>query len=436
MNDSWERLYGRRTFGVKLGLHVTEAMLASLDNPQLSCPVVHVAGTNGKGSVCALVASILAAAGCKVGLYTSPHLVRFNERFRIDGQDIPDDELDELVEKIEGVADEVSETLGQEATFFECSTCIAWEHFRKNSVEVAVVETGMGGRLDATNVSAPVVTVITRIGCEHMQYLGSTIEEIAGEKCGIMKPGIPVVSGMTDPVARDVIMKKAKDIDVPVVVVEDAVSITIVGQELDGQKVSIESASESYGSVRMPLLGLHQVENLATAVATCEVAGAALGVDITRSVVKAGVSKVRWAGRFCVISNEPMTVVDGAHNPDAARALVDTWRRLTGGLQMGLIVGMCEDKNSGAFLGAFSGIAHRAWAVPLSVDRNMPSSELLSALAGVVPESSSSDTIEEALEEARNWALAKNGGICITGSLFLAGEMMRLLEGQGNGKES
>ncbi len=115
MNDSWERLYGRRTFGVKLGLHVTEAMLASLDNPQLSCPVVHVAGTNGKGSVCALVASILAAAGCKVGLYTSPHLVRFNERFRIDGQDIPDDELDELVEKIEGVADEVSETLGQEA---------------------------------------------------------------------------------------------------------------------------------------------------------------------------------------------------------------------------------------------------------------------------------------------------------------------------------
>ena len=410
-------------------------MLGKLGDPQLNCPVVHVAGTNGKGSVCSLVASILCAAGCKVGLYTSPHLLRFNERFRIDDQDISDEELDELVERVEAVADDVAAGLEQAATFFECSTCIAWEYFRDNSVDVAVIETGMGGRLDATNVSIPAVTVITRVGRDHTQYLGSTIEDIAREKCGIMKPGIPVISGMTDPVARALITEKAKSIGAPLVLVEDAVSIAVVGQDLAGQKVNIESTYESYGTARMPLLGSHQVENLATAVATCEVTGTAVGVDITRFAVKAGLSNVRWTGRFSVISENPVTVLDGAHNPDAARALLDTWRSLTAGLKMGLVVGMCEDKDSEEFLRMFSGIAERAWTVPLSVDRNMRSKELLSALNGVVPVSSSCDTIEQALEEAENWALAENGGICITGSLFLVGELMGILEGQGNGKE-
>lgn len=436
MSDFLERIYSRRTFGVKLGLHVMESMLSRLGEPHLGYPVVHVAGTNGKGSVCALTASVLATAGCRVGLYTSPHLVRFNERFRINGKNIADEDLEDLVARVEDVARDVSAEDGQDPTFFECSTCIAWEYFRQQDVDVAVIETGMGGRLDATNVSKPIVTAITRVGCEHTRYLGSTVEEIAGEKAGIIKPGVPVIIGATDPTAQDVIVKKAHDVAAPLVLVEDAVSISVTGLSLAGQKVVVESVSESYGTVQMQLLGAHQVENLATTVAVCEVAASAMGMEITRSSLRDGVSAARWPGRFSVMSEEPLIVLDGAHNEDAAKALVDTWSKLTGGLRMGLVAGMCEDKDVASFLSAFSGVAEKGWTVPLSIDRGMMPTNLLSSLKLFVSESSACDTLAEALEEARKWALAEGAGLCVTGSLFLVGDVLELQGRDGYGKGS
>jgi len=211
MKNALERLYKRQTFGIKPGLDVIRALLARLDNPERSYGVIHVAGTNGKGSVCAMIDSVLRATGCTVGLYTSPHLVSFNERFCVNGVQICDDDLFGLIEQIERISSEVADELKREPTFFECSTAMAFEYFRKKGVKLAVIEVGMGGRLDATNVVMPLVSVITRVSLEHMAYLGHDVVSIAFEKAGIIKPGKPVICGATDEKALDVMKQISKD---------------------------------------------------------------------------------------------------------------------------------------------------------------------------------------------------------------------------------
>ncbi|MFC1498702.1 bifunctional folylpolyglutamate synthase/dihydrofolate synthase, partial [Verrucomicrobiota bacterium] len=209
MNQALKKLYKRRSFGIKPGLDAERAMLSKLGNPQEEFLVVHVAGTNGKGSVCALLSSILRTAGYTVGLYTSPHLVRFNERIRVDDQEIGDDELAGVLDKIECVAADVARDMGQEPTFFECATAMAFKYFKEQDVRIAVVETGMGGRLDATNVLTPLISVITRISLEHTMYLGNDVEAVALEKCGIIKKGRPVVCGIMDALAHNMVKRSA-----------------------------------------------------------------------------------------------------------------------------------------------------------------------------------------------------------------------------------
>lgn len=434
MPTPWDNLFNRRRFGIKPGLEVIRAMLAELGDPQLTFPALHVAGTNGKGSVCALAASVLQAHGLRVGLTTSPHLVRFNERFLVDGREIADADLRELVARVEEVAASVQASVGQEPTFFECSIAVAFEHFRRQKVAVAVVEVGLGGRLDATNVVEPVATAITRISREHEQYLGVGVPAIAAEKAGIIKPGIPVVCGANGEEARAVIARVARERAAPLVWAAEAASVAPVASGVDGQKVRLQTQDNDYGTLNLPLAGPYQLENLATAILLLECAGEGLGMELTRKAVKAGVEATRWPGRLTVVERDPIVMVDGAHNPGAGEALAAACRKLFGRGPVGLVMGMCADKDERAFLQPFAGVAARMWSVPILSERNMPVERIRAGAAacGLAVEERASVT--EALGEAREWARANGGVVVVAGSLYLAGEVLAAARGETMGE--
>ncbi len=423
MEQTLTRLYQRRTFGIKLGLETEETLLAELGNPHHGFAAIHVAGTNGKGSVCALLESVLRTAGIRVGMYTSPHLVRFNERFRINGEDVGDDELMDAVARVEAAAETVQRETGNEPTFFECATAIAFDLFAQNGVQIAVVETGLGGRLDATNVVLPLMSIITRIGLEHTAYLGETIEEIAGEKAGIIKPGRPVVCGAMDDDAALTVRAIARDRGCRVSHVPECVGVRRTGVSVDGQKVVAESPEVSYGTLTLPLLGDHQIENLATALVALDVLEETAGVRISLEDVKKGVAGVRWVGRCQLVRREPPVVVDGAHNPQAAAALADTLSGVFGRAPLGLVLGMCGDKDLPGYLKPFRRLVKRCWTVPIDNARSADPTELAQAAAGEGWQAETC-TLKEALDESAEWAAAEGGAVCVTGSLFLVGEVL------------
>jgi len=429
MNDelraALERLYARRRFGVKLGLDVERALLGRLGDPHNDYPGIHVAGTNGKGSVCALLDSMLRSAGLRTGLFTSPHLVRFNERIRVDGEEVDDERLAELAMAVEDASDDVATELGREATFFECATAMALRHFRDANVRMAVIETGMGGRLDATNVVSPVVSVITRIGLDHMAHLGPDIESIAAEKCGIIREGVPVVCGETDETALAVIRREAARRNAPLVYAPECVSIRRLSQDLDGQKIAVESAGASYGTTSCGLLGEHQLENLATAIATVETMAGVVGIDFPGDAVREGAACVSWPGRCQLLRRDPPVILDGAHNSAAAAALARTVTALKGDAPLGLIAGMCGDKDMHGILAPFKRMVDRMWAVPISSVRGAEPEEVLSVARALGWEATAC-TLATACREAEDWARERNGMVCIAGSLFLAGDVLRL----------
>ena len=412
-----------------MGLDVERAMLTRLGNPETHFAVVHVAGTNGKGSVCALVDSMLRKAGFRTGLYTSPHLMRFHERIRVDGEPISDSELSALVGEVDKLCGDVERETGQEPTFFECATAMAFEHFRRADVQIAVVETGLGGRLDATNVVLPLLSVITRIDLEHSQYLGPDIATIAAEKCGIIKPGRLVVCGAMHPEALEVVRRTARERGSRVIEADTTVSVTRVSSGLDGQKIRLETAEGSYGTVQMPLFGRHQVENLATAVAAIEELRSMLEVDIDRDAVRQGIECVAWRGRCQVIESDPPVILDGAHNPGAAQALSSALGEVVGTRPLGLVVGMCDDKDAARFFSGFHGHVRRLWVVPLQSERNMPE-ETLDAAIRPLRWDVRRTSLSEAWEESRAWARSEGGAVCITGSLYLVGEVLAMLKRQ------
>lgn len=418
-----DRLFKRHRFGIKMGLDIEPAILELLGNPERAFPVIHIAGTNGKGSTSAIISSVLIKAGYKVGLYTSPHLVSFNERFQVDAVSITDAELLELVRQIESVASEVAVTVGQEPTFFECATAMAFEHFKRNKVDIAVIETGMGGRLDATNVVAPLVSVITRISLEHTEYLGDNLAAIAFEKAGIIKQDRPVVIGAMDEEALDVIKRTAKERGSLCLNSVEHASIRSKSTDLTGQKVTIDTNSYSYGTVKFPLLGKFQLENLATAISVIDTLRDTIQIKVSEEAVKGGVASTIWPGRCQVIKSDPPVILDGAHNPDAAKALADVLKDNAAGRSVGLIVGMCGDKDPQQFLQYLSRITSELWIVPIDNERNMPTELVLNAATAVgLPATTA--PLSKAMQQAESWAKAENGIVCITGSLFLVGEVL------------
>lgn len=415
-------LYHRRGRGIVPGLDAIKALLEKMGNPQATFPVIHVAGTNGKGSVCAMVESVLRAAGLKTGLYTSPHLVRFNERIRVKGEAISDADLDRLLHRIDTWAAEVRDEVRQ-PTFFEFTTAVALQYFADQKVDIAVVETGMGGTWDATNLVHSVVTVVTSVGLDHTEFLGDSVEEIAVEKAGIAKRGSPLVCGVSDGDVWRVMEERAAQAGVLLVPVSDQVSIRRSTVGWSGQRLHIASESESYPPVNLPLLGLHQVQNCAVAVAALEAFAAQTGINLDRETVARGLSETAWPGRLQVLSDDPVVVLDAAHNPQGAHVLQKSMRELADGQPIGMVAGFAGDKDAVGFLREMAGVVSRVWLVELQVERGMGEEELghVAATAGLDADVC---RLADALAQARAWAGENDGVVLVSGSIYLVGEVL------------
>jgi len=445
---SVEALFKRTTQGIKPGLDIITGLLQALGNPHHKLAVVHVAGTNGKGSVCAMLESVLRTSGFKTGLYTSPHLIDFSERFRINGVPINREKLEGYIQMLEETADQVAgETAQRPATFFEISTAIAFQYFADEAVDIAIVETGMGGRWDATNVVIPLVSIITHIDIDHTNYLGDTIEAIAAEKAGIIKPGRPVVSAPQSEAVMAVLQKEGA----PIIASSEAISVVCVdgasssvGKKKEtlnkplhslepashraspngagcsayarNQKLKIETHSRSLPPINLPLLGECQRENCAVAVAALELLADMLGFD---PEFKKGLEAVEWGARFQVLEADPLMVLDGAHNPSAGRALAKTIRENYPKHQVGFILGFLDDKESVGFLREIKPLVSAAWTVSIDAPRGTTTehSATQCRIAGI---EATPAEVPSARNAAREWASAEPDRlVCITGSLYL-----------------
>jgi dihydrofolate synthase/folylpolyglutamate synthase len=308
-NEALDYLYGLQRFGIKLGLDNIRQLLARLHHPEQSYSVIHVAGTNGKGSVCAALARTLTGAGARTGLYTSPHLHSFTERIQVDGQPVAEQAVVALVQELRRLGQ------GVPATFFEFTTALALRYFQLQQVDWAVLEVGMGGRLDATNAVTPALSIITPVSVDHAEHLGRTLESIAREKAGIIKPGVPVVVGRQEPDALAAIEAVAAQLQAPLYLAGRDFKMVARddGFDYEGRTMTMEG-------VRPHLAGRHQYDNLSLALAALEwLQPRVAGFD--KEVLREGIEGVQWPGRLEFIPGTPPVLLDGAHNPAGARAL-------------------------------------------------------------------------------------------------------------------
>lgn len=416
-------LYSLERHGIKPGLERVRALLAALGNPQDSFKSIHVAGTNGKGSVCSMAASVLIDAGFRTGLYTSPHLVKFKERISVSGKNISEKGLIEAAREVKAASEKagVSGTI----TFFEFTTAMAFSHFRKKKVEFAVVETGMGGRLDATNLAVPMVSVITNIALDHTAWLGSTIKKIAFEKAGIIKPGVPVVTG-AEKTALSVIKAAAKKASSP---------LFVMGRDFHAEG---ECSSFSYSGIRGGLTGLklalngsHQVGNAAIALAAIE-ALRAQGVHITARAIRKGLKETCWPGRFEILSRRPLVVLDGAHNPDGAASLKNALSSLKK-KRLILVMGIMSDKDMDGILKELVPASDLVIATRPKGERSATLPALIQAASRYGKPVIGVESVKEACKKALSLASPADC-VCVTGSLFTVGEgreyLLRALAGK------
>ena len=382
--ESLAWLYATQQFGIKLGLENIRGLLQALGDPQEHLSFLHIAGTNGKGSVCAILDAILRASGRRTGLYTSPHLVDFRERIRVDGEKIPPQSVANGLTTLR----EISAGWNHSPTFFEIATALALHHFAEERCDLVVLETGMGGALDATNAVVPLVSVITPIAIDHTRWLGGTLAEIAREKAGIIKSGVPVVSARQAPEAAAVLAQRAAS----------------AGSSLEFIEAPFEQAE-------IGLRGIHQKENAAVAVAALRAAR----VEVSDDAAGQGLRDVRWPGRFQVVDER--IVLDACHNPHAAAQLLVNWRDAYGMEKATVIFGALADKDYSAMLRILEPISREVLLVPISSER----SAALEALAAACTiQHRIFQSVKEALEASR-------GRILVTGSLFLVGEALQVL---------
>jgi len=423
LTEKFTRLFDRTAAGVKPGLETITALLEGLDNPHHGFAAIHIAGTNGKGSVAAILESILRTIGLSTGLYTSPHLVNFAERIKIDGIPAEEKVLEDALTAVEQADREQVATGGRQATFFEMATAMAFLCFKRCGVHVAVIETGMGGSWDATNVVRPVLSVITPISVEHENYLGSDIAQIAAEKAGIIKEGVPAISAEQEEGVASVLSRRAEAMRTELRWASESVAIRRIDVSLDGQKLKMESTLRSYPPVICPLLGRHQIDNCALALLAAEIFSGICSIELSSDLVKEGIEGVKWPGRAQVVKQNPLMIVDGAHNPAAAHSLNNLLKEIAQDRKHGMIVGFLADKDAFAFMNAFAGKIDRCWIVPIKSPRAMDVASVESAVVAVTSRFKVC-SLNEACIEADEWATAEHGMVCVTGSLYLVGEFL------------
>jgi dihydrofolate synthase/folylpolyglutamate synthase len=413
----------RQHFGIKLGLHNIQALAEQLGNPQDRFLTVHVAGTNGKGSTSSFIAGILRANGYKVGLYTSPHLADYRERIRIDGQKIPPAAVVEFIETHKRAL------IRSQATFFELTTALAFWYFAREGIDWGVIETGLGGRLDATNIITPVVSVITNIGLEHTNILGKTIYQIAGEKGGIIKPSVPLVTGMADngndAARRFHELCRERQAPISFRDTREYAHQTSNGHD----RIIIKRGPFAGTTASLSLAGRHQVENAILAVRAVEVIKS-LGHRITRASVRRGLTSNRWPGRFMTVRSRPTVIIDVAHNPDGFLVLAETLRNRFPGRKFDFLIGMVEKKQGNRCLQIIAPLARTISVVRLQIDRADDAYYLVSDLSfgknrvRVYPDAATA--YKDLLENS-----ADSDILIITGSHFIMGELAPYLRREG-----
>jgi len=414
-----EHLYRLERFGIKLGLDNIRQLLSLLGDPHRGLKVVHVTGTNGKGSVCAYAASVLEKAGYRVGLYTSPHLVRFNERIQVNRTPIADEEVLRLWSGMQPAIRVMTASRAiDHPTFFEVTTAMAFQHFREQQVDVAVVEVGMGGRMDATNVVDGLVSVVTRVDLDHTEHLGKTVSRIAREKAAIVKPTSRAVTVAQE--ALPVIEARCREVHAPLAVVGRDVRVERRGGDLHGQEVRVRG---SFGEidVRTPLLGTFQVENVAlAATALFELQGT--GFTIPDEAIRTGIASTRWPARLDMVRETPAVLVDGAHNRPAAEALAASMRELFPGRKVLLVVGILNDKDLSGMAAALGPLASRTYACRPKTHRAFDG-EAVAVAFRPHAESVSIPVVRDAIDTAIA-AASPDDIVLITGSIYTAGEAL------------
>lgn len=399
-----------RRFGMKLGLQNMQDLSAALGHPERNLRFIHIAGTNGKGSTAAFCSAILQAAGFRVGLYTSPHLVYFGERIQVNGQSISSREIAEGIEAIRSHAQRagIDETV---PTFFEWTTALALWHFSRNKVDYVIWETGLGGRLDATNIVTPEISIITSIGFDHQQYLGEKIAQIAGEKAGIIKPGIPVITAESQEEALSVIRARACELETPFTVIGSDWPVRDRGNDSWMQKADLNGTH-----FHLNLLGTHQILNAGCAVAAIQ----KIIPAIPESAVRKGLISAVWPGRFQVWRREPLLVLDGAHNPPALERILETWRAVQGDKPFHLVWGVLGDKDYKAMAQQLQPVVKSIDLVKVQNERALDPNLLKEYFPGKTV------AVYSSLEQALPGILQRNEPVLITGSLFMAGDFLRL----------
>lgn len=393
-SEAIDWLFSTQMFGIKLGLEGPRQLLKEyLAFPAHGVQVIHIAGTNGKGSTCAMIDRIARSAGKRTGLFTSPHLIDYRERIQVSGVEIPEESCAAMLTELRSIC----EKLETHPTFFEITLALAMRWFRERECELIILETGMGGRLDATTAVPADIAVITPIGLDHTQWLGDTLEEVAAEKAGIFVSGKPALSAPQDPAARSVLEKEANATRAP---------LEFIDEPLFG-----------YG---IALPGEHQKWNAALAVAALHRIGLALNADIIRH----GLTNVTWPGRFEKFQQGQTTIIlDGAHNPHASKVLAETWRTEFGDQKASLVFSAVSSKDIRGILADVVPLASEIFICPVDTPRATPPEEIATALPQGAPPHSVFPTFAEAFAAASK----KNDPILIAGSLFLVGEARALL---------
>ncbi len=404
-----------------------EELLERLGNPHLRARAVHVAGTKGKGSTAAMIASALGAAGYRTGLYTSPHLHTFRERINIAGKDIAEREFYTLAKRLKPEVEAVNlgHAYGQ-LTTFEILTAMALTYFGEAKVDFQVLEAGLGGKLDATNVVPAEVAVITSISLDHAEILGDSLDKIAGEKAGIIKPGSVVVISPQQEEAEMMIAEVCGEKRARLVAVGRDVTWQKIAADISGQSLRVRGLLDSY-DLAIPLLGEHQLENAATAVAALE-ALASCGVTIPAESIVGGLAEVRWPGRLEILSHEPLFLVDGAHNADSARRLKEAIKQYFDFQRLVLIIGVSSDKDIAGIAGELAPLSTVAIATRSRHPRALAPSLLLEELLKHGAYTELTESVAAATRRALALAEPRDL-ICATGSLFIAAEAIEFVKG-------
>jgi dihydrofolate synthase/folylpolyglutamate synthase len=417
-------LRGNEVQTMHLGLHRTIAMMEALGKPQNSYASIHIAGTNGKGSVAAMCESILRRAGLTTGLYTSPHLVRVEERMRINGVQITPQAFSSIATRIRDTETQLlrKETLDRLLTTFEFLTCCAFLYFARQKVDIAVIEVGLGGKLDSTNVITPQVSVVTGIALDHQYLLGNSLTKIAGEKAGIIKENVPAVSGCCVAAPRRVIQRQARKVKAPLTETCDACTVRIKGNTKERYCFDLKTPMRKYRSLRLSLFGEHQVRNASLAVLAIE---ALKNFPIRVDEIRQGLSRVRWPGRLDEYRSRRRTVLDGAHNPEGAQLLREFLDRRRE-KEVHLVFGAVRDKDIRRIGAALFPVADSIHLTPLLNTRSADPAEVAAMHREFSPKMRIHRTMRDALYAA--WRESSPSGlVVVTGSLYLVGELLPIV---------